>query len=79
MLLVKLMEDHPEDVVVIAAGYAREMESFASPNLGLASRFGQTAIFDDYTPDEFDSTVSADDAGLVAFRSPLRRPLSENA
>ncbi|MFI0539156.1 right-handed parallel beta-helix repeat-containing protein [Streptomyces sp. WSLK1-3] len=50
--LLKLMEDHREDVVVIAAGYSTEMESFLSSNPGLASRFTRTIEFDNYSVDD---------------------------
>ncbi|MEU5281062.1 right-handed parallel beta-helix repeat-containing protein [Streptomyces asoensis] len=50
--LLKLMEDHREDVVVIAAGYSTEMESFLSFNPGLASRFTRTIEFDNYSIEE---------------------------
>ena len=50
--LLKLMEDHREDFVVVAAGYPRLMDKFLASNPGLASRFNQTIEFQDYSSEE---------------------------
>ncbi|MDX3237436.1 right-handed parallel beta-helix repeat-containing protein [Streptomyces sp. ME03-5709C] len=55
--LVKLMEDHRDDVVVIAAGYPGDMDRFIASNVGLSSRFGRTLLFEDYAADELVSIV----------------------
>ena len=50
--LVKGMEDHRDELVVILAGYTREMQVFLTANSGLASRFPNQIEFPDYTADE---------------------------
>ena len=53
--LVKLMEDHRDELVVIAAGYGEEMAQFISSNPGLPSRFPRTICFPDYSTGELAS------------------------
>lgn len=50
--LVKVMEDHRDDLVVIVAGYRKEMKEFLASNTGLVSRFNKFIDFADYTIEE---------------------------
>ncbi|MBR0473438.1 MAG: AAA family ATPase [Erysipelotrichaceae bacterium] len=50
--LVKAMEDNRDDLIVILAGYTREMKEFLESNSGLASRFPNQIEFPDYTAEE---------------------------
>lgn len=50
--LVKCMEDYREDLVVIVAGYTKEMGEFLNANSGLKSRFNHMIEFPDYSSDE---------------------------
>lgn len=73
--LLKAMEDHRDDLIVIVAGYIELMEAFIRSNPGLESRFNRFLHFPDYTIDEmlaiFDlrcrqnSYILAEDAKLL--------------
>ena len=46
------MEDHRDDLIVILAGYSKEMAEFLTANSGLKSRFPNIIEFPDYTGEE---------------------------
>ncbi len=50
--ILKAMEDHRDDFIVIVAGYPDLMREFVASNPGLKSRFNQFINFEDYTPEE---------------------------
>lgn len=50
--LIKAMEDYRDDLVVIFAGYKKEMQDFLDSNSGILSRIGYTLEFEDYSVDE---------------------------
>jgi SpoVK/Ycf46/Vps4 family AAA+-type ATPase len=50
--LLKLMEDNRDNLIVIVAGYTKEMEKFIQSNPGLSSRFNKHLTFQDYNGDE---------------------------
>jgi SpoVK/Ycf46/Vps4 family AAA+-type ATPase len=71
--ILKLMEDHRDDVVVVAAGYSEQMESFLSANPGLASRFTRTIEFANYAVEEL-VTITESMCGRHQFElGPLTR------
>lgn len=80
--LLKAMEDHREDLVVIVAGYTELMQEFVHSNPGLESRFNRFMHFPDYTEEElFDifemrcnkSGYSLDEAAKEPLREILAR------
>lgn len=60
--ILKAMEDHRDDFIVIVAGYPQLMDDFLHSNPGLESRFNKHLFFDDYKPQElFDIFVSMEE------------------
>ncbi|WP_203903784.1 right-handed parallel beta-helix repeat-containing protein [Virgisporangium aliadipatigenens] len=56
--LMKVMEDHRDELVVIVAGYSELMERFLASNPGLASRFTRTVEFPNYSVEELVTITS---------------------
>jgi SpoVK/Ycf46/Vps4 family AAA+-type ATPase len=65
--LMECMENHRDDLVVIAAGYPKEMRRFLQKNPGMASRFNKHITFADYTSEELLVILDklAEDAGFT--------------
>lgn len=53
--LLKAMEDHRHELVVILAGYPRKMDELFETNPGLKSRFNRYLHFEDYCPSELEA------------------------
>jgi hypothetical protein len=70
--LVKLMEDHRDEAVVIVAGYPDEMDRFVAANPGLGSRFSRSLIFDDYDSPQLVEIVRTH-ADRHQYTLPMRR------
>ncbi|MEU5880126.1 AAA family ATPase [Spirillospora sp. NPDC047279] len=77
--LVKLMEDHRDDLIVIVAGYEQQMAEFLAANPGLDSRFPKQLHFPDYSDDElvavFERLADADGFRLGPGTSELLRSM----
>lgn len=72
--LVKLMEDHRDNLVVIVAGYTEEMKVFLKSNTGLISRFNKFIAFDDYSEKQLLDIleVMVGKAGLMIEKGAVR-------
>ena len=70
--ILKAMEDHRENFVVIVAVYPEPMEQFLESNPGLKSRFNKNIIFEDYTKEELLAIFKG-------FGKPYKMTLSEEA
>lgn len=73
--LVKMMEDHRDNLVVIVAGYTEEMKVFLRSNTGLISRFNKFISFDDYSGEQLLEIlqVMAKRAGLVIEEGAVKK------
>lgn len=76
--IVKFMEDHRDDLSVVAAGYPTEMQELIDSNPGLKSRFTRTIHFPDYDTDELvgifgliagSKEYHLDDSGVAQLQS----------
>ncbi|GAA2305654.1 hypothetical protein GCM10010149_64350 [Nonomuraea roseoviolacea subsp. roseoviolacea] len=76
--LLKRAEDDRDRLVIVLAGYEREMDAFLATNPGLASRFNQRVAFPSYTPAELSeiAVLLADKSG-DHFDEAARRDLDE--
>ncbi|NRQ31042.1 AAA family ATPase [Nonomuraea sp. NN258] len=76
--LLKRAEDDRDRLVIVLAGYEREMDAFLSTNPGLASRFNQRVAFPSYSPGELSqiAVLLAENAG-DSFDEQALRDLDE--
>ena len=73
--LIQAMENNRDNLVVIFAGYTKEMQAFLDTNSGIVSRIGYTLEFEDYTTDElvkiFENMTSK--AGFIVEKEAINK------
>ncbi|MEA5523356.1 AAA family ATPase, partial [Limnoraphis robusta] len=69
--IIKIMEDHKDNLIIVFAGYKKEMNNFLKVNSGLKSRIRHTLSFEDYSPKELLEIFkkSVNKAGLTISKS----------
>jgi SpoVK/Ycf46/Vps4 family AAA+-type ATPase len=73
--LLKRAEDDRENLIIILAGYERQMESFLASNPGLNSRFGLRVKFPTYSPAELMALAETAVQGRGELLDPDARPV----
>ena len=73
--LLKRAEDNREDLIIILAGYERQMDGFLATNPGLNSRFGNRVKFPSYTPPELAALADLALQGKGELLDPDARPV----
>jgi TPR repeat protein/AAA+ superfamily predicted ATPase len=80
--LIKMMEEHRDRFVVIAAGYSDEMRGFLASNTGFRSRFANLIEFDTFSPDDLvhifemmcrENAYAPEEAALELMRTRLKK------
>jgi SpoVK/Ycf46/Vps4 family AAA+-type ATPase len=73
--LLKRAEDNREDLIIILAGYERQMDGFLASNPGLNSRFGNRVKFPSYSPVELIELADLALEGKGELLDPDARPV----
>lgn len=77
--LLTEMENNSDKLVVILAGYSKEMKEFIDSNSGLQSRAGKTVAFNDYSESElFEIFMSMAKTNGIVFNDDTERAIKEH-
>lgn len=73
--LIQAMENYRDNLVVIFAGYTKEMQDFLNANSGIVSRIGYTLEFEDYTTEELLQifTQMMEKSGFIVTKDALQK------